>query len=276
MSQLFDPGPVSAPFATLASNYPGPGTYDPDRFRVEWGPIFHRGRLDGSARILVLGQDPGQHESIVHRCLVGEAGQRVQGFLWKLGIERSYVMVNAFLYSVYGQPRRTDVEELLKQTARLPQTLARRAARRHRGPGRGGVRRHRRAGLPALAAHGDREALQRALRAAHPPHHARRGRPPRERQVRGGDEASARRLERGAGPARWRPGAKPRPRPHTRPVRRRAPTRRPQTDPRARHASRPPPWMRSLKQWATRKGSTPEAKRATIEVKVPAGERPWQ
>jgi hypothetical protein len=34
--------------------------------------------------------------------------------------------------------------------------------------------------------------------------------------------------------------------------------------------------MRSLKQWATRKGSTPEAKRATIEVKVPAGERPWQ
>jgi hypothetical protein len=34
--------------------------------------------------------------------------------------------------------------------------------------------------------------------------------------------------------------------------------------------------MRSLKQWATRKGSTPEAKRATIEVKAPAGERPWQ
>jgi hypothetical protein len=27
-------------------------------------------------------------------------------------------MVNAFLYSVYGQPRRTDVEELVKRTAR--------------------------------------------------------------------------------------------------------------------------------------------------------------
>lgn len=66
----------------------------------------------------MLGQDPGQHESIAHRCLVGEAGQRVQGFLWKLGIERSYVMVNAFLYSVYGQPRRNDVEQLLKRTAR--------------------------------------------------------------------------------------------------------------------------------------------------------------
>jgi hypothetical protein len=33
---------------------------------------------------------------------VGEAGQRVQRFLDRLGFDRSYVMVNAFLYSVYG------------------------------------------------------------------------------------------------------------------------------------------------------------------------------
>jgi Uracil DNA glycosylase superfamily len=99
----FDPGPVSEPFATLARRYPGKDAYPPGDFRIEWGPVFHRGRLDGTARLLVLGQDPGQHESVVHRILVGEAGQRVQGFLSKLGIERSYVMVNAFLYSVYGQ-----------------------------------------------------------------------------------------------------------------------------------------------------------------------------
>jgi hypothetical protein len=37
-----------------------------------------------------------------------------------------------------------------------------------------------------------------------------------------------------------------------------------------------PPWMRSLKQWAARRGTTTDAKRATIEVRVPAGERPWQ
>ncbi|HEY2636558.1 MAG TPA: uracil-DNA glycosylase family protein, partial [Solirubrobacteraceae bacterium] len=61
------------------------------------------GRLDGSARVLVLGQDPGAHESAVRRILVGEAGQRVQGFLRKLGIERSYVAINTYLYSVYGQ-----------------------------------------------------------------------------------------------------------------------------------------------------------------------------
>ena len=99
----FDPGPVQEPFAKLARDYPGADVYPPADFRVEWGPVFHRGRLDGSAQVVVVGQDPGQHESIAHRILIGEAGQRAQGFLAKLGIERSYVMVNAYLYSVYGQ-----------------------------------------------------------------------------------------------------------------------------------------------------------------------------
>ena len=103
MSHPFDPGPVTGRFATLASEYPGAEAYPPADFRIEWGPIFHRGRLDGTAKVLVVGQDPGQHEAIARRILVGEAGQRVQGFLAKLGIESSYVMVNTFLYSVYGQ-----------------------------------------------------------------------------------------------------------------------------------------------------------------------------
>jgi uracil-DNA glycosylase len=68
------------------------------------GPYFHRGRLDGSARLLVIGQDPAQHETIVRRILVGEAGQRIHGFMAKLGITRSYVMINTFLYSTYGNP----------------------------------------------------------------------------------------------------------------------------------------------------------------------------
>jgi len=103
MPHLFDPGYVRKPFSTLVARYPGADVYPPKDFRVEWGPMFHRGRLDGSARVLVMGQDPGSHESIVRRILVGEAGQRVQGFLARLGIDTSYVMVNAFLYSVYGQ-----------------------------------------------------------------------------------------------------------------------------------------------------------------------------
>lgn len=102
MNHPFDPGYGDEPFRELAANYPEADIYPPSQFRVEWGPIFHRGRLDGSARVLLIGQDPAQHETIVRRVLVGEAGRRVQGFLAKLGITTSYVMINAFLYSVYG------------------------------------------------------------------------------------------------------------------------------------------------------------------------------
>jgi hypothetical protein len=103
MPHDFDPGPVQEPFASLVRNYPGSDVYPADGFRVEWGPIFHRGRLDGSARLLVIGQDPAQSEAIVRRILVGEAGHRTQGLMGKLGVTRSYLLVNTYLYSVYGQ-----------------------------------------------------------------------------------------------------------------------------------------------------------------------------
>lgn len=103
MSHLSCPGYGGEPFAALVAEYPGEDVYPSADFRVEWGPVFHRGRLDGSARVLVLGQDPAAHEAISRRILVGEAGQRVQGLLAKVGITDSYVMVNAFLYSVFGQ-----------------------------------------------------------------------------------------------------------------------------------------------------------------------------
>jgi uracil-DNA glycosylase len=102
MPQPFCPGYGDEPFRTLCSDFPGEEAYPRDQFRVEWGPIFHRGRLDGSARVLVIGQDPAHHENVTRRILVGKAGRRVQGFLAKLGVTRSYVLVNTFLYSVYG------------------------------------------------------------------------------------------------------------------------------------------------------------------------------
>ncbi|MDM0076008.1 uracil-DNA glycosylase family protein [Variovorax sp. J2P1-59] len=98
----FDPGYTAEPFLTLCAEYPEETVYPPGQFRVEWGPIFHRGRLDGSARVLVIGQDPAQHETVIRRILVGEAGRRVQGLLAKLGITKSYVCVNTYLYSVFG------------------------------------------------------------------------------------------------------------------------------------------------------------------------------
>jgi uracil-DNA glycosylase len=102
MSHPFDPGYATEPFLTLCAEYPEASVYPADQFRLEWGPIFHRGRLDGTARVLVIGQDPAQHETVVRRILVGEAGRRVQGLLAKLGISRSYVFINTYLYSVYG------------------------------------------------------------------------------------------------------------------------------------------------------------------------------
>jgi hypothetical protein len=98
----FCPG-YPKPYDDLVAAYPDRTVYPPDSFRVEWGPIFHRGRLDGTAQLIVLGQDPATAESIARRILVGTAGQRTQGLLARLGLTRSYVMINTFLYSVYGQ-----------------------------------------------------------------------------------------------------------------------------------------------------------------------------
>jgi uracil-DNA glycosylase len=73
------------------------------RFRLDFGPVYYRGRLDGTARVIVVGQDPAANEILGHRIFVGRSGQRIQGFLKKLGITRSYSMLNMFLYSVFGQ-----------------------------------------------------------------------------------------------------------------------------------------------------------------------------
>jgi uracil-DNA glycosylase len=95
----FDPGPPSA-FARLFARAPD---YAPHKahFWYDWGPVFYRGRLDGSGRVLCVASDPGPTERIAMRALVGDAGQRVQGLLAKLGLTRSYLCLNAFLYALY-------------------------------------------------------------------------------------------------------------------------------------------------------------------------------
>jgi hypothetical protein len=128
MATTFDAG-YRRPFSTLVEACPGEDIYPIDSFRVEWGPVFHRGRLDGSARVLVVGQDPATHEAICRRILVGEAGQRLQGLLAKIGITGSYVLVNTFLYSVYGQgggSRHIDDPGIIAYRNRWLDTLARR------------------------------------------------------------------------------------------------------------------------------------------------------
>ena len=128
MPREFDPGYQRRPYRQLVADYPDETVYPADSFRVEWGPIFHRGRLDGSARLLVVGQDPATHETIARRILVGEAGQRIQGFLTKLGVNRSYVFVNTFLYSVFGQgggERHIDDEPIAQYRSRWLDAITR-------------------------------------------------------------------------------------------------------------------------------------------------------
>ncbi len=73
------------------------------RFRTEFGPVYYRGRLNSTVKVLIVGQDPSTDEILAQRNLVGSAGQRVQGLLRKLGITKSYVMFNTFLYGIKGQ-----------------------------------------------------------------------------------------------------------------------------------------------------------------------------
>jgi hypothetical protein len=99
-----DPGPPPAWsefFATAPIDYYM--NHPAGRFRLDFGPVYYRGRLDGSARVLVIGQEPSTNEILAHRIFVGRSGQRVQRVLEKIGITRSYIMLNAFLFSVFGQ-----------------------------------------------------------------------------------------------------------------------------------------------------------------------------
>src|SRR4051794_40827469 len=63
MDREFDRGYYRQPYRRLVSTFPDESVYPLDSFRVEWGPVFHRGRLDGSARVLIVGQDPATHDA---------------------------------------------------------------------------------------------------------------------------------------------------------------------------------------------------------------------
>lgn len=116
-NSVFDPGPtpdLARHFAAL----PGYNPADQDLFWYDWGPIFYRGRLDQSAKLLGIASDPGPTERVVGRTLVGDAGQRVQGLLTKIGLNRGYVLTNAFAYAVHPS-RSSTAARLLHQPDHL-------------------------------------------------------------------------------------------------------------------------------------------------------------
>jgi hypothetical protein len=250
------------PFAALVAHHPGPDVYPPDS--REWGPSSWG--VSTAAPRCRDRAGPRAHESIARRILVGEAGQRVQGFLGKLGIASSYVMINAFLYSVYGQG----------------------GGERHDGDP--AIARDRHAWLDALLVDSEVRAVvalgRLAITRSRPGMPPRPGRAPTSctaasptftdlapgRSTTPTRAIDARRLERG--PRDLPPGDRGPPR---------------QTPPYGQTLADDdlapipdrdlpagiPEWMRSLDAWASRVGEDEEDKRATLSVRVPTSQRPW-
>jgi uracil-DNA glycosylase len=105
----FDPGPPPD-LAQHFDRVPEPPVAED--FWRDWGPVFYRGRVDGSARLVCVASDPGPTERIAGRTLVGNAGQRVQGLLAKLGLTRAYVCVNAWAYALHPGSAHAELEHL--------------------------------------------------------------------------------------------------------------------------------------------------------------------
>lgn len=269
----FDAGYGDDPWRSLVESYPGTDVYPAADFRVEWGPLFHRGRLDGSARVLVIGQDPAEHEAIARRILIGEAGQRVQGFLAKLGLTTSYVMVNTYLYSIYGQSAgNAHIHDARIASYRNSWIDALVLGRR----------------VQAVVAFGGlADASYQAWAATQPEAAAGLAyqhvtHPTAPISGSGGDPTKLAELTK-IMLAGWNAAIEAL-RPVVTAEAAHAPPYlssghlRASDDVEIPPADMPaglPPWMRSLENWATRTGSSADSKRATIEVVVPADQRPW-
>jgi uracil-DNA glycosylase len=119
-----DPGPTTASgWAALFAetpNYRGLGRAVVGREAFRWhrGPMFLRGRLDGSAKVVLVGQEGAQDESLSHRSFTGGTGARMQHLLRHLGLDRSYLFLNSFVYPIFGQY--TDDLRPLAQDRRSP------------------------------------------------------------------------------------------------------------------------------------------------------------
>ena len=105
-----DPGPPpEGRWASLFAETPnyrglGKAVLGGEQFRWHFGPMFYRGRLtDGDVKVLVIGQEGAQDESLAHRSFVGGTGARLQHVLNHLGINRSYLFLNSFVYPIFGQ-----------------------------------------------------------------------------------------------------------------------------------------------------------------------------
>ena len=127
----FDPGPPkNRSWARLFATTPnyraiGVAMSGEEEYRWHFGPMFYRGRLqDGAVRVLVIGQEGAQDESLSHRSFTGGTGGRMQHVLNHLGVTHSYLFLNTFVYPIFNQ-----YDGLLPRLAQDPRS----PIARHRG-----------------------------------------------------------------------------------------------------------------------------------------------
>jgi hypothetical protein len=115
-----DPGPAGA-MKTIMDGTPDYQAEmgDTTTFWYAFGPVLYRGRLDGSARVLGIASDPGPAECLpfARRALVGDSGQKTQGFLSKLGLTRSYALVNGFAVALRPSQKTKGLKALKENVA---------------------------------------------------------------------------------------------------------------------------------------------------------------
>lgn len=91
-----------------------------EKFRWKVGPMWYRGRLTpNSVKVFVIGQEGAQDENVSNRTFTGSTGTKMQNFINYLGIDRSYLFMNTFIYTITGQygeqPDPADSPEVIKQ-----------------------------------------------------------------------------------------------------------------------------------------------------------------
>lgn len=75
-----------------------------EKFRWNMGPMWYRGRLGkNQVKIFVIGQEGAQDENVSNRSFTGSTGTRMQKFINYFGINKSYLYMNTFVYTITGQ-----------------------------------------------------------------------------------------------------------------------------------------------------------------------------
>jgi uracil-DNA glycosylase len=99
-----------------------------EKFRWKVGPMWYRGRLTpNSVKVFVIGQEGAQDENVSNRTFTGSTGTKMQNFINYLGIDRSYLFMNTFIYTITGQygeqPKPGDSAQVIKEKQVRSQAL---------------------------------------------------------------------------------------------------------------------------------------------------------